>query len=456
MIFTQYYLECLSQASYLIGDESTGRAVVVDPRRDINEYVQDAEAAGLTIELILETHFHADFLSGHLELANATGAIIGLSDVASPEFDVRPFADGEKYSLGDIELEILQTPGHTPESISIVVREQPDKEPWGVLTGDTLFIGDVGRPDLLASIGFERDELADMLYDSLHNKLMPLPDATRVYPAHGAGSACGKNLSTETSSTMGQQRAENYALLAPDKQTFIAMVTEGQPPVPGYFAYDAILNRKDRELLDEDSSIDALSLTRAEALVAGGAMLVDGRGPDEFGNGHLAGAVNVGLDGRYAEFAGSVVPGDVDIVLLVDEGRELEARNRLARIGFDRVVGYLESPHQVMIDNPEKVQQASRLTASELAERLESIDDLQLIDIRNPGEFALGAIDGAAAMPVGQMPGRLGEIDPAKSTVVYCAGGYRSSVAASYLRNHGFEDVSDLLGGYGAWVQTLA
>jgi len=456
MIFTQYYLECLSQASYLIGDESTGRAVVVDPRRDINEYVQDAEAAGLTIELILETHFHADFLSGHLELANATGAIIGLSDVASPEFDVRPFADGEKYSLGDIELEILQTPGHTPESISIVVREQPGKEPWGVLTGDTLFIGDVGRPDLLASIGFERDELADMLYDSLHNKLMPLPDATRVYPAHGAGSACGKNLSTETSSTMGQQRAENYALLAPDKQTFIDMVTEGQPPVPGYFAYDAILNRKDRKLLDENSSIDALSLARTEALVAGGAMLVDGRGPDEFGNGHLAGSVNVGLDGRYAEFAGSVVPGDVDIVLLVDEGRELEARNRLARIGFDRVVGYLESPHQVMIDNPEKVQQASRLTASELAERFESIDDLQLIDIRNPGEFALGAIDGAAAMPVGQMPGRLGDIDPAKSTVVYCAGGYRSSVAASYLRNHGFEDVSDLLGGYGAWVQTLA
>lgn len=456
MIFTQYYLECLSQASYLIGDETTGRAVVVDPRRDINEYVQDAEAAGLTIELILETHFHADFLSGHLELANATGAIIGLSDVASPEFDVRPFADGEKYSLGDIELEILQTPGHTPESISIVVREQPGKEPWGVLTGDTLFIGDVGRPDLLASIGYERDELADMLYDSLHNKLMPLPDATRVYPAHGAGSACGKNLSTETSSTMGQQRAENYALLAPDKQTFIGMVTEGQPPVPGYFAYDAILNRKDRELLDENSSIDALSLTRAEALVAGGAMLVDGRGPDEFGNGHLAGSVNVGLDGRYAEFAGSVVPGDVDIVLLVDEGRELEARNRLARIGFDRVVGYLESPHQVMIDNPEKVQQASRLTAGELAGRFESIDDLQLIDIRNPGEFALGAIDGAAAMPVGQMPGRLGEIDPAKSTVVYCAGGYRSSVAASYLRSHGFEDVSDLLGGYGAWVQALA
>jgi glyoxylase-like metal-dependent hydrolase (beta-lactamase superfamily II)/rhodanese-related sulfurtransferase len=451
MIFTQYYLDCLSQASYMIGDESTGRAVVVDPRRDINEYVQDAEAAGLTIELILETHFHADFLSGHLELAEATGATIGLSDIASPEFDVRLFADGEKYSLGEIELEILQTPGHTPESISLVVREQSGAEPWGVLTGDTLFIGDVGRPDLLASIGFERDDLAEMLYDSLHNKLMPLPDATRVYPAHGAGSACGKNLSTETSSTMGEQRSTNYALLAPDKQTFIELVTEDQHPAPGYFVYDAILNRKTRDLLDEDAPVDALDLDRTEALVAGGAMLLDGRDPDEFGSGHLVGSVNVGLDGRYAEFAGSVVPSDVDIVLVVEQGRELEARNRLARIGFDRVVGFLSDPYQVMIDHPDRVRRASRLTASDLSDRIESIEGLQLVDIRNPGEFALGAIEGAAAMPVGQMPGRIDELDPVKPTVVYCAGGYRSSVAASYLRNHGFEDVSDLLGGYGAW-----
>ncbi|MDG1411322.1 MAG: MBL fold metallo-hydrolase [Acidimicrobiales bacterium] len=451
MIFTQYYLDCLSQASYLIGDESTGRAIVVDPRRDINEYVQDAEAASLRIEVIFETHFHADFLSGHLELAKATGAAIGLSDVASPEFDAKLFADGEKYSLGEIELEILQTPGHTPESISIVIREQADAEPWGVLTGDTLFIGDVGRPDLLASIGFQKNDLAEMLYDSLHNKLMPLPDATRVYPAHGAGSACGKNLSTETSSTMGEQRADNYALRAPDKQAFIDMVTEGQSPAPAYFAYDAILNRKERELLDEDAPIEALGLAQIDSLVAAGTMLVDGRSPEEFGNGHLVGAVNVGLDGRYAEFAGSVVPSDVDIVLMVDDGRELEGRNRLARIGFDRVVGYLANPIQVMIDNPEKVVHASRLTAGELAERMESVPDLQLVDIRNPGEFADGAIEGAAPMPVGQMPGRLGELDPLKPTVVYCAGGYRSSVAASYMRNHGFGDVSDLLGGYGAW-----
>ena len=218
MKFTQYYLDCLSQASYLIGDESTGRAIVVDPRRDIDEYVRDAAADGLTIELVIETHFHADFLSGHLELAAATGAEIGFSSVAETEFPSRKLVDGERISLGDVQLEIRHTPGHTPESISIVVSEHADDEvPYGVLTGDALFIGDVGRPDLLASLGYTRDELADKLYDSLHGQLLTLPDATRVYPAHGAGSACGKNLSTETWSTMGEQRVNNYALVAPDK-----------------------------------------------------------------------------------------------------------------------------------------------------------------------------------------------------------------------------------------------
>ena len=345
MKFTQYYLDCLSQASYLIGDETTGRAVVVDPRRDVDEYVRDAEADGFTIELVIETHFHADFLSGHLELAAATGAEIGFSSVAKPEFATRALEDGERYSLGDVELEFRHTPGHTPESLSIVVYEHAgDEIPYGVLTGDTLFIGDVGRPDLLASIGFTRDELADQLYDSLHNKLLTLPDQTRVYPAHGAGSACGKNLSTETWSTMGQQRNENYALLAPDKATFIELVTEGQPPAPEYFLYDAVLNRQDRELLDETAMPEALDLETFDRLVAGGAMIVDGRDPETFAAGHMAGSVNVGLNGRYAEFAGSVVPSDVDIVLVVDEGFELEAKNRLARIGFDRVVGYLQHP----------------------------------------------------------------------------------------------------------------
>jgi len=309
MKFTQYYLDCLSQASYLIGDTTTGRAVIVDPRRDIDEYVADAAAEGLTIELVIETHFHADFLSGHLELAAATGAEIGFSSVAETEFESRKLADGERISLGEVELEILHTPGHTPESISVVVYENAgDEIPYGVLTGDTLFIGDVGRPDLLASIGFTRDELADQLYDSLHDKLMPLPDATKVYPAHGAGSACGKNLSTDTVSTIGEQRASNYALLAPDKATFMELVTEGQPPAPGYFVYDAILNRKDRALLDESSQPTALNVAAMDAAVRDGAMVIDGRDPEAFAAGHLARSINVGLDGRYAEFAGSVVP----------------------------------------------------------------------------------------------------------------------------------------------------
>jgi rhodanese-related sulfurtransferase len=374
--------------------------------------------------------------------------------VARAEFPIRKLEDGERISLGDVQLEILHTPGHTPESISIVVYEHADDTvPYGVLTGDTLFIGDVGRPDLLASLGFTRDELADKLYDSLHDKLLTLPDATRVFPAHGAGSACGKNLSTETSSTIGDQRVNNYALVAPDRETFVALVTEGQPPAPSYFVYDAVLNRQDRPLLDETAPLDALDLETVTRLVDGGAILLDGRSPEEFARGHLIGSINVGLEGRYAEFAGSVVPSDADIVLLVDPGFEVEARNRLGRIGFDRVVGYLAAPLTVMAEHPERTARASRLTVPEFERRRGEIEGLQLVDIRNPGEIAIGSIAGSVAMPVGQLPGRLDELDPAAPTVVYCAGGYRSSVAASVLRRAGFRDVSDIVGGYGAWLE---
>lgn len=452
MKFTQYYLECLSQASYLIGDDATGRAVVVDPRRDIDEYVRDAAAAGLTIELVIETHFHADFLSGHLELAAATGATIAYSDVAHTDFESRKLADGERIDLGDVVLEVRHTPGHTPESISVVVWEgSSDDAPYAVLTGDTLFIGDVGRPDLLSSVGHSREDLAASLYDSLHNRLLTLPDSTRVYPAHGAGSACGKNLSTDTWSTIGVQRSTNYALLADSKESFFELVTEGQAPAPGYFAFDADLNRRDRQLLDEAAAPQALTIQEADALVAAGAMIIDGRDPDDFARGYLDGSINIGLAGRYAEFAGSVVPHDVDIVLVVDDGAETEAKNRLARIGFDRVSGFVQFPAKVMLDHPERVCQASRLTAEGFDARRNMITGLQLLDIRNPGEVALGAIDGAQFIPVGQLPHRLGELDSSAPTVVYCAGGYRSSVAASVLREAGFTDVSDILGGYGAW-----
>jgi len=328
--------------------------------------------------------------------------------------------------------------------------------PYGVRSGDTLLNGDVGRPDLLASIGCTRDELANALYDSLHDKLLALPDETKVYPAHGAGSACGKNLSTDTVSTMGEQRQNNYALLAPDRQTFIDLVTEGQPPAPDYFVYDAVLNRQERDLLDEHEMPAALSLDGFDAAVSAGAMIVDGRDPADFALGHLAGSINVGLNGRYAEFAGSVVPHDVDIVLVVDGGFELEAKNRLARIGFDRVVGFLEHPLAVMAANPDRVDRASRLTAAEFEARRMELGSVQLVDIRNPGEVAIGTISGALAIPVGQLPDRLGELDPAKPTVVFCAGGYRSSVGASVLRHAGFGDVSDILGGYGAWTEAVS
>ncbi|KWX22512.1 sulfurtransferase [Mycolicibacterium wolinskyi] len=452
MKFIQYYLDCLSHASYLIADETTGRAVVVDPQRDVAEYLADAKDMGYTIELVIETHFHADFLSGHLELARASGAKIVYSSVAETEFVSMGVADGERYSLGEVTLEFRHTPGHTPESMSIVVYEHPgDAVPYGVLTGDALFIGDVGRPDLLASIGFTREELAEKLYDSLHTKLMTLPDATRVYPAHGAGSACGKNLSTDLWSTIGEQKETNYALRAADKSTFMNLVTEGQPPAPSYFVYDAILNRKDRELLDETKMPTAMTYDQMRNALSAGAILIDGRGPEEFALGHLRQAVNIGLEGRYAEFAGSVVPSVVDIVLFTEPGQELEGKNRLARIGFDRVIGYVDKPFEVMLEHRDDVQIASRLTAQAFDQRAADVPDLQIVDVRNPGEVAAGTIPNAIAIPVGQLPSRLKGLDPTLPTVVYCAGGYRSSVAASLLRRNGFADVSDILGGYGAW-----
>ena len=456
MIFDQYYLDCLSHASYLVADETTGRAVVVDPQRDISGYLADAEANGLTIELVLETHFHADFLSGHLELAEATGAEIGYSSVADPEFPIRKLADGERISLGEVVLEFRHTPGHTPESMSIVVWEHADDDaPYGVLTGDTLFIGDVGRPDLLASVGFTRDELATKLCDSLHDKLLTLPDRTQVFPAHGAGSACGKNLSTELSSTIGTQRQENYALLAPDRATFIDLVTEGQQPAPGYFIHDATMNKKQRELMDETVAPTPMSWEEVRSAMEAGALLVDGRDPVEFARGHLRGAVNVGLEGRYAEFAGSVVPVDADIVLFVEPGAELEAKNRLGRIGFDRVLGYVDRPYEVLLDHQDEARVASRLTPVDFEQRRQELGQIQLVDVRNPGEHQLGSVPGAVNIPVGQLPARVGELDPARPTVVYCAGGYRSSVAASLLRANGFADVSDIVGGYGAWTEVV-
>jgi len=451
--FRQYYLGCLSHASYLIADTSSGRAVVVDPQRDVEQYLRDAEAHGLRIERVIETHLHADFLSGHLELAEATGAVISYGAAAEGriEYPVEFLQHGQRLSLGEVELEVRATPGHTPESISIVVWEHPgDEVPYGVLTGDTLFIGDVGRPDLLVSVGVSAEDLGRMLYHSLHEQLLTLPDETRVYPAHGAGSACGKHLSTETESTIGAERATNYALQPMTEDEFVQAVTEGQPAAPPYFLFAATRNRQLRETL-RDEGITPMTLEEVLAAQRDGAVVLDTRDQAMFAAGHLRGSIDVGLEGRFAEYSGEVVPPGTPIVLVGEPGTEAEARTRLARIGFDNVIGALDDYVAAFMDHPEVVEQASRLTADELAEVRANIRDLQIVDVRNPGEAEHGTIPGARNIPLPQLLARLGELDPDRPTVVYCAGGYRSSIAASALRAHGFRDVSDLLGGIGAW-----
>lgn len=456
MIFEQHYLECLSQASYFIGDETTGRAVVVDPRRDIAPYLDSAKEHGMQIEYVLETHFHADFLSGHLELAAATGAQIGYGSQADTEFESVKFNHGDQIVLGEVVLEVRHTPGHTPESISIVVSESAGADPYGVLTGDTLFIGDVGRPDLLSSQGMTSEDLAGMLYDSLHEQLLALPDETGVYPGHGAGSSCGKNLSSETSSTIGEQRTSNYALASMSKDQFVEIVSAGQTAPPSYFAHDAALNRELRPLLDETLAPASLSVDDALVAQASGAVILDTRAPEEFATGHFAGSVNIGMAGRYAEFAGGVIAPETDIVLVAETGQATEAKNRLARIGFDNVVGSIESPIEAMAANPYATTKSSRLDIGRLRSVMDSVEGLQLIDIRQPGETIGGSIPGAQLIPLTRLIENLDSLDTSKPTVVFCAGGYRSSIGASVLRSHGFDDVSDLLGGYGAWEAATA
>jgi len=454
MFFRQYYLGCLSHASYLIGDTTTGQAVVVDPQRDVAEYLADAEAHGLTITAVIETHFHADFLSGHLELAEHTGAriVYGAAAAGRAEFEIDTYADGERLSLGDVELEIRATPGHTPESISIVVYPSADEAPYGVLTGDTLFIGDVGRPDLLASVGVTADELARQLYHSLHERLLTLPDATKVFPAHGAGSACGKNLSTETVSTIGEQRRTNYALAPMTEDEFVEAVTQGQTAAPLYFAFAANRNRQLRDTMDDDVSVRPMSLADVLAAQHDGAVVIDGRDDASFAAGHLRGSVNVGLGGRFAEYAGEVMTPGTPIVLVTEPGHEAEAAVRLARIGFDRVLGALAEPVRTFVEHPEVVEQLSRLSATELDQRRAELNDLVVIDVRNVGELDQGTIPGAIHVALPALLLRLAELDPAAPTVVHCAGGYRSAIAASLLRAHGFRDVSDLIGGFTAWA----
>jgi hydroxyacylglutathione hydrolase len=455
MLFKQYELGCLSLFSYLIGDQSTGRAVVVDPQRDVSQYLADADASGLRIERVIETHFHADFLSGHLELAAATGAVISYGDEARADFPIEGLAHGQRLALGDVTLEIRHTPGHTPESISVVVWEHAnDAAPWGVLTGDTLFIGDVGRPDLLTSIGWTADDLARRLYRSVHDQLLSLPDSTRVYPAHGAGSACGKSLSTAVESTIGEQRRTNYALAPMTEDQFVEAVTQGQSVAPLYFAFAANANRAERELLDDAEETLSLDIHQVLRRQEEGAVVIDGRPAELFASGHLRGSINVGLDGRFAEYAGDVLRSGQPVVLVTDSGREKEARIRLARIGFDQVFGALDDIGQVLTDRPELAAQAPRVTAAELETWRREDPSLQIIDVRNPAECADGIIEGSLNLPLPTLLDRVDELDRSRPTVLYCAGGYRSATAASLLRSRGFTTVADLLGGYTATTGT--
>ncbi|MDV8023532.1 rhodanese-like domain-containing protein [Rhodococcus sp. IEGM 1330] len=453
MILEQYYLECLSHASYLIGDQCTGRAIVVDPRRDITEYLDDAAKYGLAIEGVVNTHFHADFVSGHLELVDATGAWIGFGEAAETGYPIRRLRDGERLSLGDVELEILSTPGHTWESISVLVRERPGATPAAVLTGDSLFIGDVGRPDLVNLGDGSTTDLARALYSTIHEKLLTLPDEVTVMPAHGAGSSCGKNLSTELTSTIGEQRASNPSVQAMSEDAFVVLVTEGQPAAPAYFSADAAMNKRIHPLLPQGRTVPELTLEAMRAELASGTTVLDARSVDDFAAGHLRGSINVGFDGRFAETGGMVAEVGGRIVLIAYPGEEQEAALRLARIGSDNVTGYLGIGHDGVFpaELATLVESAPRTTVEQLDVML-GADEVTLIDIRNPGERDLGTIPGAIPIPLAQLRTRLDQVPTGKPIVMHCAGGWRSSVAASLLRAQGFDDVSDLLGGYNAWA----
>ncbi len=455
MYFQRYYLGCLAHASYMIADEKTGVAAVIDPQRDIDQYLSDAAEHGFEIKYVFLTHFHADFVAGHIELRDKAGAKIYLGARAQAGYEFTPVKDGDVVEFGRVRFKILETPGHTPEGISILVfdLDASDRNPHAVLTGDTLFIGDVGRPDLLASIGVTADELADMLYDSLREKLLTLPDETLVYPAHGAGSMCGKNLSTESFSTIGDQRKYNYALQPMSREDFKKIVTAEQPAVPDYFVHDAVLNMQDRQSLDEAmrTSLRPLKLDKVLRLQQDGALVVDVRSDTEFAGAHLSGAINIGLDGKYATWCGTILSKDQPLVVVADPGREAEAIMRLGRIGFDHVEGFLESGPGGLAGRDDVIGKTERITARALADQLEAADSLLVLDVRTPNEWSQANIKGSVNIPLNQLTQRCGELPPDRKIVVHCRSGYRSSMAASLLAREGMTRVLDLVGGIDAW-----
>lgn len=455
MILKQYYLGCLAHASYLLGDETTSTGIVVDPQRDIQQYLADAEKFGLQIRHVFLTHFHADFVAGHLELRDRCGATIHLGSRAQAEYAFVPMKDGDTLEFPGLRLQILETPGHTIESISILVFDlhKDPATPYAVLTGDTLFIGDVGRPDLRASLGWTANDLGAHLYDSLHDKLLPLPDETLVYPAHGAGSLCGKQLSSDTVSSLGDQRRLNYALQPMTKEQFIRLVTADQPDAPAYFTYDAILNTRERATLDKnlEQVLHPIDLDEVLRMGDAGAQILDVRDPAEYAKGHVAGSLNIGLGGQYATWAGTLLDRAKPIVIIAEPGREQEAALRLGRIGFDHVKGYLRGGMEALAGRPDLVWPTERLSAPMVAEELKGEDSPLVLDIRNPREWATRHIDGSVNIPLNRLQERIGEIPRDRRIAVHCAGGYRSSIAASILHQHGMTRLIEMAGGLAAW-----
>ena len=455
MKIEQFYLGCLAHASYLILDEATRTAAVVDPQRDVARYLEAAEREGVTIRHVILTHLHADFIAGHLELRDRVGAKIYLGAKAQAEYAFTPLGDGDRVEFGNVRLQAMETPGHTPESISILAFDlaKDASEPVAVLTGDTLFIGDVGRPDLRAALGWKPEVLARMLYGSLTTKLLGLPDATLVYPAHGAGSLCGRNIGKEAVSTIGVQRTTNYALQPMSEDDFVKMITADQPEAPAYFTYDAVLNTKERPTLEKslERALHPLELVDVLGMMKEGAQVLDVREPDEFAAGHLHGSVNIGLGGQYATWAGTLLERDRAIVLIANPGREEEAAIRLGRIGFDHVAGYLRGGMSGLEARPELVSGTRRVDAGELAREMEEGKGLVVLDVRGPKERESKWIEGTVHVPLNHLEERLAEMPRGKNVVVHCAGGYRSSIAASLLERAGVMDVRELAGGLAAW-----
>jgi len=456
MYFKQFYLNCLAHASYLIG--SDGEAAVVDPQRDVDQYVAEAEARDLKIKYIIETHLHADFISGHRELAARTGAQIVFGNEAHATISHLPVKDGDELSVGRVKLRIIETPGHTPESICVLVTntEPNARVPQKVLTGDTLFIGDVGRPDLAGGKGYTPQMMAAMMYDSLHEKLMRLDDAVEVYPAHGAGSMCGKNLSTETSSTIGQQRKFNYALQPMTKEQFVTMMTTDLPEAPAYFSKDAEINRSGADALSGLPKPEPLSPDDVREIGQHGCVILDVRTAADFGAAHVPGSLNIGLGGQFASWAGSLIPITAPVVIVADSEEQIEeAQIRLARVGLENVKGFLAGGVDGWRAAGFAVAEVPQISVDELKNLIETQKGLQVIDVRRPAEYEGGHAPRAVTAPLAKLREMLPTLglNPDRPSAIICAGGYRSSAATSIAQQLGFTNLLNVTGGTTAWVK---